>query len=913
MSATTSDWTRMSISRLVGRAAEQQGGLLNGSDPTEYNTHDPIRLFIIQLGVIMLMTQLLSLFLGRIRQPKVIAEVLGGIILGPTAMGRIPGFTEHIFPEPSRPFLALVANIGLVLFLFLVGLEIDVAVIRRNAKTSLTISTGGMILPFGLGAAVAIPVYNNFIDPEAASFGHFLLFVGVAYSITAFPVLCRILVALELLDTTVGIVVLSAGVGNDVVGWTLLALTVALVNASTGLTALYVLLCAVGWTLFILYPIKRAMVWLARWTGSVESGPSPLFMTATILLVFGSAFFTDIIGVHAIFGGFLAGLAIPHEGGLAIALTEKLEDMVSIIFLPLYFTLSGLSTNLGLLDNGEFLSGITWGYTILICVTAYIGKFFGGALAARFAGFTTRESATIGTLMSCKGLVELIVLNVGLSAGILSTRVFSMFVLEALVLTFATTPVTLWLYPLKYRVRASAIGGNFGHASDDEIVSRPSNDGVLGLTGKKKFLFVFDRFESLPGAMMLSRLLQVQSPTPSAEVEETKVEVPGSPGSSNIPQLPSEEPPAPRGVTIDALRLLELTERTSAIMRSSEIDQLLTRDPLLTVFRTFAELEDIPVASSLSVVSHESFATSVAEHSIKNGDEMVVVSWTPGTSQTITHGQSTAPTPAAQTVHNPFDALFKTTTATETTSSGIYSHFLRGLFAKSSADVALFIDRGPGGQSLGGTGGVQHIFLPFFGGPDDRLALSFVVQLSKHPLVSATVIRVRKTEPDDVDVAIPEVAHVANAGQAEAVAAAMKANNMTIHSTTGGFPDTVYAAADTQTRLASDTLDDIIWTRCNSELGSSNITFKTISTPTPLRSIISLAQTLSSKRRLISIVGRGKRLAVESHKDEMKEFGGSPEMGKTAGDVAAALFVSNVKGPVLVLQAAYASRREEQD
>ncbi|CAE6476376.1 unnamed protein product, partial [Rhizoctonia solani] len=496
------------------------GGLLTGSDPTAYNTHDPIRLFIIQLGVIMLMTQLLSLFLGRIRQPKVIAEVLGGIILGPTAMGRIPGFTEHIFPDPSRPFLALVANIGLVLFLFLVGLEIDVAVIKRNAKTSMTISAGGMLLPFGLGAAVAIPVYHHFIDPKAASFGHFLLFVGVAYSITAFPVLCRILVALELLDTTVGIVVLSAGVGNDVVGWTLLALTVALVNASSGLTALYVLLCAVGWTLLILYPVKRAMLWFARWTGSVESGPSPLFMTATILLVFGSAFFTDIIGVHAIFGGFLAGLAIPHEGGLAIALTEKLEDMVSIIFLPLYFTLSGLSTNLGL----------TWGFTILICVTAYIGKFFGGALAAKGA-FVPRASLT---QLTCVGyrLVELIVLNVGLSAGILSTRVFSMFVLEALVLTFATTPVTLWLYPLKHRVRATAIGGNFGHASDDEIPRRSNatGDEVLGLVGKRKFLFVFDKFESLPGAMMLSRLLQVApapAPVPPPEAEEPKVEVPG--------------------------------------------------------------------------------------------------------------------------------------------------------------------------------------------------------------------------------------------------------------------------------------------------------------------------------------------------------------------------------------------------
>ncbi|KAG8726931.1 K(+)/H(+) antiporter, partial [Ceratobasidium sp. 428] len=522
-----------------------------------------------------------------------------------------------------------------VLFLFLVGLEIDVAVIKRNAKTSLTISAGGMLLPFALGAGVAVPVYKIFIDPAAASFGHFLLFVGVAYSITAFPVLCRILVALKLLDTTVGIVVLSAGVGNDVVGWTLLALTVALVNASTGLTALYVLLCAVGWTLFILYPVKRGMVWLARRTGSLENGPSPFFMTVTMLLVFGSAFFTDIIGVHAIFGGFLAGLAIPHEGGLAIALTEKLEDMVSIIFLPLYFTLSGLSTNLGLLDNG-----ITWGYTILICVTAYIGKFFGGAAAAKLAGFNLRESATIGTLMSCKGLVELIVLNVGLSAGILSTRVFSMFVLEALLLTFATTPVALWLYPQQYRVRATAIGGNFDSANDRDQ-PRPSHSldaDAVGLKSKQKFLFVLDKFESLPGAMMLSRLLQVLQPavndtTPSApEGEDETSSKSEARRSASLSYVPAPEPipaPKPRGVTVDALRLLELTERTSAVMRSSEIDQILMRDPLLTVFRTFAELEDVPVSSSLTIVGHENFAATVTEHSNHNGDEMIVVGWTP--------------------------------------------------------------------------------------------------------------------------------------------------------------------------------------------------------------------------------------------------------------------------------------------
>ena len=206
-----------------------------------------------------------------------------------------------MFPAPSLPYLSLVANIGLILFLFLVGLEIDSAIIRKHARVSATVALPGMILPFGLGAALSVPLYHHFIDSHIV-FAQFMLFTGVAYSITAFPVLCRILTELKLLDTTVGIVVLSAGVGNDIIGWTLLALSVALVNAGSGLTALWILMICVGWALFLLIPGRRALRWLARRTGSIENGPTMFFMTITILLVFGSAFFTDVIGVHAIFG-----------------------------------------------------------------------------------------------------------------------------------------------------------------------------------------------------------------------------------------------------------------------------------------------------------------------------------------------------------------------------------------------------------------------------------------------------------------------------------------------------------------------------------------------------------------------------------------------------------------------------------
>jgi len=315
-----------------------QGDRLTEADASAFNTADPLRLWIIQVGasldlhstpwdtkgyrppgVIIMMAQLLSLGLTRIRQPKVIAEVLGGILLGmmfrpscyicahssaasgPTAFGRIPGFTEHVFPSESLPYLSLVANIGLCLFLFLVGLEINTSIVKRNARLSIVVSLAGITLPFALGSALSVPLYHHFVDPSV-HFIYFMLFIGVAYSITAFPILCRILTELNLLDTTVGIVVLSAGVGNDVVGWSLLALNVALVNAGSALTALWILFVCIAFAIFLLWPVKRAMLWLARKTGSVENGPTMSYMTVVILLLWGAAFFIDTIGVSAIFG-----------------------------------------------------------------------------------------------------------------------------------------------------------------------------------------------------------------------------------------------------------------------------------------------------------------------------------------------------------------------------------------------------------------------------------------------------------------------------------------------------------------------------------------------------------------------------------------------------------------------------------
>ncbi|KAJ7782014.1 Sodium/hydrogen exchanger family-domain-containing protein [Mycena maculata] len=896
------EFSRTIISLFQSREVAGQGGLLDGTDPTSTSglLTDPIRLWIIQVGVIIGTSSLLSLGLRKLRQPKVISEVLAGIILGPTAFGRIPGFTKHIFPQASLSYLSLVANIGLVFFLFLVGLEIDGGIVKRNARLSAAVAFAGMALPFGLGAGLSVPLYHHFID-ESVKFTYFMLFTGVAYSITAFPVLCRILTELKLLDTTVGIVVLSAGVGNDIIGWILLALSVALVNAGSGLTALWILLICVAWALLLLFPVKFALRWLAHKTGSIENGPTMFFMTITILVVFGSAFFTDVIGVQAIFGAFLVGLIVPREGGLAIALTEKLEDMVSIIFLPLYFTLSGLSTNLGLLNDG-----ITWGFTIAIICLAFTGKFGGCTLAARYlAGFSWREASTIGSLMSCKGLVELIVLNVGLNAGILSPRVFSMFVLEALTLTFMTTPLVSTLYPPEKRERASRTGANFntvGGVEADE--QRDPRDGV-----RSRYTFVLDKLEHVPGMMAMAQLIQSPASAPSTVQEERRL---------SKSTLASSGP-----LSIEALRLIELSDRVSAVMKSSASESLLLSDPLLSIFRMYGQLHDLHISTALNIVPFDDLAYSVTEHAQNSNSDMIMLPWLPMASTTEPtlapheHDMPTTPRTAAPS-HNPFDVLFKAGAAHDKSASALHAHFVRGVFSKATTDVALFVDQEIS-AAASTTGSRQHLFLPFFGGPDDRLALEFVVQLCASPSVTATVLRVVKQE---LDAPLTQVtsAHMEKAEEA---------NALTVASGVAGFPDTVYGHATTETRMQSETADNVAWAKYATAVSGdgastssaaappAGIEFRQLATPIPLHAVINEVnlynETATSRQgrppRVLLVVGRSRRLAVENHAGELKElideYGSvGTEVRKTMGDVASAFVVAGAGSGLVVVQAA---------
>ncbi|GEQ68549.1 hypothetical protein JCM33374_g2217 [Metschnikowia sp. JCM 33374] len=497
---------------MAGVSTESVAGIVAGRNPLEYSASSPYTVFLFQAVLIMFFCHLLHYPLKKIQQPRVIAEVLAGIILGPTVMGRIPGFTKTCFSPGSKVGLTLVANIGIIFFLFIVGLEVDLKYIRKNARIALSVGFINMAIPFALGCGIAKGLYNQYHDAKTSSpisFTTYMVFIAVALCITAFPVLARILVELNLIGDRVGTIVLSAGIINDLVGWILLALVVTLANADNGLHTLYILLLTAAWFLLLMYPVKIALhTYLRRFTNELVTGqPSQFSMVIIIAMVFVSAFYTDIIGVHPIFGAFMVGVLIPRDNGYVIRITEKLEDLVHLVMIPIYFAVAGLSVNLGELNHG-----IDWAYVVAIIALAMAGKIAGGFLAAKINGFLWRDSLAVGVLMSCKGIVEIVVLNVGLNAKIISTKVYSMFILMALITTFSTTPLALWVYPASCREHTTKWDAAKNAADEKETLLAESTT-VLSLDTLDRFSFpavilVLRKIDSLSKLLLLFKDLE---------------------------------------------------------------------------------------------------------------------------------------------------------------------------------------------------------------------------------------------------------------------------------------------------------------------------------------------------------------------------------------------------------------------
>ncbi|KAJ1658044.1 K(+)/H(+) antiporter [Dispira simplex] len=914
--------------------------IFSGANPVAFSTASTIPLFIVQALIIIFFCRFLHLFLSRINQPLVISEVIGGVLLGPTAMGHISGFHSNIFPKDSLPFLSLVANLGLIFFLFMVGLELDLSAMKRNAHRAIGISLAGMVLPFGLGAAVSYALYTVIGTNKDVSFGSFLLFLGVAMAITAFPVLARILTELKLIRTYVGSLTLSAAAIDDVTSWCLLALVVAILNAKSGIIVLWVLLCVAGFVVFLFLVGRPLLNKFFVYTNSFENGPNQQVMVVIFVLVLASAWFTEIIGVHAIFGGFLIGVIIPHDHGLAVAITEKVEDLITTVFLPLYFALSGLKTNVG-----DLSSGLTWGYLFLVLTVACLGKVVGCTLAARLTKLNWRESLTVGFLMNCKGLVELIVLNIGYDAGVINTRIFTMMVMMALITTFITTPIVRFLYPLRYQRSIDEMeNGNSAVkpiTNDDE--ARPSFETTNArsvaelLSRPLSVLVCLSKMEHMPALMALMQYLnpttQQGGETVSAlgstgnhvktidhSTKETTITsgVPHDNEKGMVDPLEKEFVKAVvettnfqshwKGLRIYALRLIALTQRSSAVMMSTEFENTLRMDPLVNMFRTFGLLNNVSVHSALSVCSPEEFPETIAHNSEQTHASYAIVPWS---------GSGGIDEDATVSI---MDYLFSRKAKEFSGTSSQHTQFITDVFLQVPCNVGVYLDRGFNAVNSVNDDVVVHqeamntihsqwnanpmypevgnapvqVMVPFFGGADDRAAVYMGLRFAANTNIRVIIVRyMRSTEVTANDVQLEEKDFAEASNQMTIMRGQQLASlPQTALAATGSQTDhsgvspinhemSLYPHQDTVLRLQSDQADEMLFHKLFHTAEAlerdpkatvftledfPNVSLEMVETSTPLQTAIARSRTLTS--RDLIILGRSKGLGL-GHKAEL--------------------------------------------
>ncbi|MDB5108280.1 MAG: sodium/hydrogen exchanger [Candidatus Binatus sp.] len=409
------------------------GSAIFGSVSTRAHTGDLLHVLLALMVVIATARGLGWLFKAA-RQPAVVGEIIAGIVLGPSLLGRLaPGASEYLFPATVAPFLNIIAQVGVILYMFLVGLELDPALLRKRGHATVAISHASIIAPFLLGAALALMLYPR-LSSRDVPFTCFSLFLGVSMSVTAFPVLARILTDRRIHKTRMGAIALTCAAVDDVTAWCLLAIVVSIAEAqATGAVATVAM--ALGFIALMFLVVRPAMVRLSLLYGN-RGRLTQGVMAAVFVALLLSASATELIGIHAVFGAFALGAVIPHDSGMARELTDRLEDIVVVLLLPAFFAFTGLRTQIGLVSGLE-----QWAICALIIAIASIGKFGGSALAARITGLSWRDASALGVLMNTRGLMELIVLNIGLDMKVLSPTLFAMLVIMALVTTFATTPI----------------------------------------------------------------------------------------------------------------------------------------------------------------------------------------------------------------------------------------------------------------------------------------------------------------------------------------------------------------------------------------------------------------------------------------------------------------------------------------
>ncbi len=415
-------------------------------DSLIHNLSQPISILLLQIIVIIACARFLGFLFKKIGQPAVIGEIVAGIILGPSILGLFfPEVNQFLFPAGSLITLQFMSQIGLLLFMFIIGMELDLSAIRKQAYDAVIISHASIIIPYTLGMGLAYFIYKEYA-PATVAFLPFALFIGIAMSITAFPVLARILQEKKLTKTKLGAMTLTCAAADDLTAWCLLAAVIALVKSGSPLSVLFTFMLALLYVFVMLKMVHPFLIKLEKIYNRNEKKRSSIIAFLFIMLII-SSYISSMIGIHALFGAFLTGVIMPSNFNFRKIVIDKIEDVSIILLLPLFFVISGLRTQIGLLNEGHMWT--TFGWVLLVAV---IGKFGGSAIAARMVGQNWKNSLSIGVLMNTRGLMQLIVLNIGYDLGIISAPIFAMMVLMALVTTFMAVPalnLINWMMPEK--------------------------------------------------------------------------------------------------------------------------------------------------------------------------------------------------------------------------------------------------------------------------------------------------------------------------------------------------------------------------------------------------------------------------------------------------------------------------------
>ncbi|KAJ3701434.1 hypothetical protein LUZ61_005139 [Rhynchospora tenuis] len=642
-------------------------GAWQGDDPL----HFALPLLILQICLVVVVTRSLAFVLKPLRQPRVIAEIIGGILLGPSALGRNSKFLNTVFPKQSLTVLDTVANIGLLFFLFLVGLELDLRSIRRTGNKALAIAVAGISLPFVLGIGTSYVLRSTVI--KGGRQGPLLVFMGVALSITAFPVLARILAELKLLTTELGRLAMSAAAVNDVAAWILLALAIALSGSGSPIVSLWVLLSATAFIVFLAIAVRPILAWMVRM--SPEGEPvREVYICTTLVIVLAAGFVTDTIGIHALFGAFVVGIMVPKDGPFAGVLIEKVEDLVSSLFLPLYFVSSGLKTNVASISGAK-----SWGLLVLVITNACVGKIFGTIIVSLLVRVPTREAVALGFLMNTKGLVELIVLNIGKDRKVLNDEAFAILVLMALFTTFITTPIVMAVYKPARPVAP------YKHHTIERATETDSELRVMAC---------FHTSRNIPTLINL---------------------------------IESSRGTRRRRLTVYTMHLVELSERSSAISMVHRARRnglpfwnkngkaVATGGEMVEVaFEAYQQLSSVSIRSMTAISDLSTIHDDIITCALDKRVQLLIL---------------------------PFHRMLQLDGTFE--SIGHAYHLVnQKVLHHAPCSVAILVDRGFGGAAQVSAKDVEYsICVLFFGGRDDREALAYASRMAEHPGISLTVTR----------------------------------------------------------------------------------------------------------------------------------------------------------------------------